>query len=375
MARKKMTKAQRTRQIYIRIAFLLAILVIGITVLLVFLLGNSKIPVDLNERTHITLTGFNGDGVLSASLDVDDAYSEFYDTVDIEFSRSSGLSNGDEITISYTYDKEVAKALGLKITVSDMHYTVANLIDPVEVSKEEMFEGVGVNFEGIAPMVEATLTTEANEFSDIISYEIVGDRQYYDEGDTVQVRAVFEEEDLAERDCVAEVPSEECIKEYTVEGVDRYITDIDDITDEMIASFKQEALTLFTDANEYGMRIFCDAGLVPVYINKKTTFVWNSPNYISSYLNVLKEENLGKTGAHVNDIKLCYEAVISQADGKACKAEVVVRFQNIIKRSDGTIELNLESGDIISADRRDSHIKAIVNNASDDDYESEKLPV
>jgi len=375
MARKKMTKAQRTRQIYIRILMLVAIVFIGVTALLVFLLGSSKIPVDLNERTHFTLTGFNGDGVLEYTLDIDDAYSEFYDTVDIEFSRSSGLSNGDEITITYSYDKDVAKALKLKVTATDMHYTVANLVDPTEVSKEEIFEGVDVAFDGIAPMVEATLTTEENEFSDIVSYEIVGDRQYYDEGDTVQVRAIFDEEDLAERDCISEVPSDECIKEYVVDGVDRYATEIDDITDEMMASFKQEALSLFTDANEYGMRIFCDAGLVPVYINKKTTFVWSSPNYISSYLNVLKEEKLGKTGSHVNDIKLCYEAIISQADGKACKAEVIVRFQDIIIRSDGTVDLNLESGDIISADRRDSHIKAIVNNTVDGDYESEKLPV
>ena len=375
MARKRMTKAQRTRQIYIRVAFVLAIAVIGITVLLVLLLGSSKTTIDLNERTHITLTGFNGEGVLSASMDTDDAYTAFFETVDVEFSKSTNLTNGDEVTITYTYDKKVAKEYKIKVKVADMHYTVGNLVDAKPVSKNELFDGVDVSFEGIAPMVEATLVTNKNEFSDIVSYEIIGDQQYYDEGDTVKVRAIFDEEELAEKDYVAEVPSEQCIKEYVVEDVDRYVTDIDEITDEMMASLKKEALSLFTDANEYGMRIFCDAGLVPVYIDKKTTFKWNSPNYISSYLNVLKDESFGKTGTHVNDIKLCYESVISQADGKACKAEVVVRYENIIIRADGTVDLNLESGDIISADRRDSHIKALVNNVIDDDYESEKIPV
>lgn len=375
MARKRMTKAQRTRQIYIRVAFVLAIAVIGITVLLVLLLGSSKTTIDLNERTHITLTGFNGEGVLSASMDTDDAYTAFFETVDVEFSKSTNLTNGDEVTITYTYDKKVAKEYKIKVKVADMHYTVGNLVDAKPVSKNELFDGVDVSFEGIAPMVEAELVTNKNEFSDIVSYEIIGDQQYYDEGDTVKVRAIFDEEELAEKDYVAEVPSEQCIKEYVVEDVDRYVTDIDEITDEMMASLKKEALSLFTDANEYGMRIFCDAGLVPVYIDKKTTFKWNSPNYISSYLNVLKDESFGKTGTHVNDIKLCYESVISQADGKACKAEVVVRYENIIVRADGTVDLNLESGDIISADRRDSHIKALVNNVIDDDYESEKIPV
>lgn len=375
MARKRMTKAQRTRQIYIRVAFVLAIAVIGITVLLVLLLGSSKTTIDLNERTHITLTGFNGEGVLSASMDTDDAYTAFFETVDVEFSKSTNLTNGDEVTITYTYDKKVAKEYKIKVKVADMHYTVGNLVDAKPVSKNELFDGVDVSFEGIAPMVEATLVTNKNEFSDIVSYEIIGGQQYYDEGDTVKVRAIFDEEELAEKDYVAEVTSEQCIKEYVVEDVDRYVTDIDEITDEMMASLKKEALSLFTDANEYGMRIFCDAGLVPVYIDKKTTFKWNSPNYISSYLNVLKDESFGKTGTHVNDIKLCYESVISQADGKACKAEVVVRYENIIVRADGTVDLNLESGDIISADRRDSHIKALVNNVIDDDYESEKIPV
>ena len=75
----------------------------------------------------------------------------------------------------------------------------------------------------------------------------------------------------------------------------------------------------------------------------------------------------------MNDVKLCYEAVISQADGQACRAEVIVSFTDIIQREDGSIDLNLKSGRIISADRRDANIKAIVQNKIDDDYESIKL--
>ena len=110
-------------------------------------------------------------------------------------------------------------------------------------------------------------------------------------------------------------------------------------------------------------------------LNKKTTFVWSSPSYISSYLAVLKEDKYGKTGTHMNDIKLCFESVISQADGAACKAEVVVWFKDIVVKDDGTVDLKLDSGEIISADRRDSHIKALVRNEIDEDYESTKLGV
>ncbi len=375
MARRRMTKQERTRQIYLRVCFVCALVAVLFTVLYVFLNDASKTTIDLKDVTHITLTGFDGEGVLSATVDVDEKYGAFYETVSVDFSKSSGLTNGDEVTISFNYDKNAAKTYNLKVKASDMHYTVSGLVAATPVSENDLFEGLDINFEGIAPLATASLDASNTKFKDVVTYQIIDEKEYYDAGETIRVRAVFDAADLEKLDYKATVDSEECIKEYIVEDVDRYITDTDQITDEMMASLKKEALTLFTDANEYGMRIFCDAGLMPVYVNKKTTFKWSSPNYISSYLNVLREESYGKTGTHVNDIKLCYESVISQADGKACKAEVIVRFQDIIIRKDGTIDLKLESGEIISADRRDSHIKAIVRNEIDKDYESVKLTV
>lgn len=375
MARRRMTKQERTRQIYLRVCFVCALVAVLFTVLYVFLNDASKTTIDLKDVTHITLTGFDGEGVLTATVDVDEKYGAFYETVSVDFSKSSGLTNGDEVTISFNYDKNAAKTYNLKVKASDMHYTVSGLVAATPVSENDLFEGLDINFEGIAPLATASLDTSNTKFKDVVTYQIIDEKEYYDAGETIRVRAVFDAADLEKLDYKATVDSEECIKEYIVEDVDRYITDTDQITDEMMASLKKEALTLFTDANEYGMRIFCDAGLMPVYVNKKTTFKWSSPNYISSYLNVLREESYGKTGTHVNDIKLCYESVISQADGKACKAEVIVRFQDIIIRKDGTVDLKLESGEIISADRRDSHIKAIVRNEIDKDYESVKLTV
>lgn len=375
MARRRMTKQERTRQIYLRVCFVCALVAVLFTVLYVFLNDASKTTIDLKDVTHITLTGFDGEGVLTATVDVDEKYGAFYETVSVDFSKSSGLTNGDEVTISFNYDKNAAKTYNLKVKAGDMHYTVSGLVAATPVSENDLFEGLDINFEGIAPLATASLDTSNTKFKDVVTYQIIDEKEYYDVGETIRVRAVFDAADLEKLDYKATVDSEECIKEYIVEDVDRYITDTDQITDEMMASLKKEALTLFTDANEYGMRIFCDAGLMPVYVNKKTTFKWSSPNYISSYLNVLREESYGKTGTHVNDIKLCYESVISQADGKACKAEVIVRFQDIIIRKDGTIDLKLESGEIISADRRDSHIKAIVRNEIDKDYESVKLTV
>lgn len=373
MARKAGRRQSKTT-FYIVCTTLTIILLAVFVALYIALDRSSKTEINLNDCTSLVLTGFNGEGEITATLDVTMGYEEFFDTVEVNFSKSQNLTNGDEIDMTFIYSESVAKNYRLRIVAEDKHIVIRDLVDPIELSKEDFFKGVEVSFTGIAPLVTASVSCD-NEFAGIVEYTIVGDKDYYKLGENVTVKAEYDAETLAKYDYVTDVSSQECLKDFVVEDVDRYAYGIDEITDEMMASLQKEALKLFSDssANEYGMRIFCDAGLMPVYVNKKTTFVWNSPHFVSSYFNRLKEESRGKVGTHVNDVMLCYEAVISQADGTACKAEVVVRFSDITIGRDGTVNLNLESGEIISADRRDSHIKAIVQNNFDDDYESEKM--
>jgi len=368
--RGKMNKTSNQR--YIGLGLLLFVLIALIIVVSYLYDKSTKTEVNLNDSTHFTMTGFNGSGEMSAVIDVQSGYEAFFDTVRISLSKSTGLSNGDEIIVSYTYDAGIAKAYNLKVIAEEKHIVVKELVDPTVISNEDFFEGVSLIYEGIAPLVTVTLDVN-NKFNGYVTYEVVDAKEYYNVGDLVKVRAFYDDASLAEIDSVAEMSSEECVKEFTVTDVDRYVTETSDITDEMLASLKKEALSLFTDANEYGMRIFCDAGLMPMYVNGKTTFQWNSPSYLSAYLNVLKESGYGKIGSHVNEVMLCYETVVSQADGQACRAEVIIMFSDIIIRKDGTVELNLESGDLISADRRDSHIKAIARSTTDDDYMSSTL--
>lgn len=375
MAQRRMTKEQRTRQLFMRCALLLLFVLSVLFVGLYIVFQNSgKTEINLNDCTTPVLSGFNKEGHLEARIDVTQGYDAFFDTVKVNFSKSEGLCNGDEVIMSFEYSEEIAKQYRLKVIAREKSFVIKDLVDPVVLSKDELFDGVSVEYDGVAPLVQPALSV-SNKYDSFVSYEIIDNKEYYDIGDSVRVRAVYSDEELAARDYVAEVESTECIKEFNVETVDRYVTDAADMTEDMMASLKKEALTLFTDAdaNEYGMRIFCDAHLMPVYINKKTTFTWTTPNFISAYLDVLKEESYGKTGTYGNDLKMCYEVAITQADGVACNAEVVVRFSDIIIRQDGTVDLNFESGEIISADRRDSHIKAIVQNQFDDDYETLKL--
>lgn len=372
MARGRVTQKQRKRRRLIKRIVLGLLMVGALTALFLFVYGGRE-KIDLNERTHAVLSGSNGGGSLVSQIDEIEEYKDFFDTVKVSFSSESGLTNGEQVTISYSYDKDVAKALKLKVIADEEYMIISGLPDTTELSVDTIFEGVSISYSGIAPLCTANLVVEGNQFDEYFTYQIVSEQEYYDLGDMVSVRAIFDEDKLFDAGYTAELPTLDCIKDYQVAGVDAYLTCADEVTDEILASLKKEASSLFTDANEYGMRIFCDAGLVPVYENKQCTFEWRSPQFLSAYFYVVANDDVASRGVHINDIKLCYEAYITQADGKSCHCEAIVRFEDIYIKADGTVELNLESGEIISADRRDNHIKNVLEMSDDNDYMSSKL--
>ena len=76
----------------------------------------------------------------------------------------------------------------------------------------------------------------------------------------------------------------------------------------------------------------------------------------------------------VNDVKIVYGVTLTQVDGVSCDAELVVRFDGLIERADGTIDLALDSGNMISASHKDKFIKDIVHNGyTEDTYKSERI--
>ena len=95
---------------------------------------------------------------------------------------------------------------------------------------------------------------------------------------------------------------------------------------------------------------------------------------ISAYFNVAKENAMATAGEYINDIKIVYGVTLIQADGVNCDAELVVRFNGIMEKADGSIDLALDSGTMISASHKDKFIKDIVRNKNTgDDYESTKI--
>ena len=332
---------------------------------------------DLKDFTEVSYSGYNTKGTAELSILEKEEYEDFLEDVEIELlSENGSLENGDFLEISFLYNKEAAKAHSLRIESDTCQIEVAGLPEGTPLSQELLFQDLEVSYEGIAPALSVQLENNSDDpFLQTVQYEIMDARPFYDNGDTFSIKAAFSEEAAILHEYALPSSEDDCILKVSVEDRDRYIRDASELSSEQLHTLNTTAASLFGEASEYGLRIFSEANLMPIWVNGKTTFVWSNPRLLSAYLNILKPEYFENEQAHNNDIKLVYLATLSQADGVACDAEVVVQFNDLLRKADGSYDLSLASGEIIAASFKDAHIKDLVNDAYNKEYESEKLPL
>lgn len=331
--------------------------------------------------TKLSLVGYDSKGYVKAEIDdsslteEEQALKEVLDTVEINFSKENNLSNGEQIEILYTYDEALAEELDVKISDATTTFTVENLPQAEPITLEKLFEDIEIQFEGTSPALTAeVINNSSHPYIQTMEFVIRSPKEFYKKGDVIVVDAVFDEKEAIDYCYAVEKGSDGYSKEYPIENIDTYLMDYEKITDDMLDTLIQAGTECFTDANEYGLRIFSEAGCMPIWINKKTTFEWKNPYVISAYFNMAKEDAMATAGEFMNDIKLVYGVTLMQADGVSCDAEIVVRFNGIMEKADGSIDLAIESGSMISASHKDKFIKDIVRNKyAEDNYESVKI--
>ena len=377
--RKNKRRISRKTELRIKIASFVTVCLVGAGVG-IWYFTNSTIY-SLAAVTKISLVGYDSKGYVKAEIDDSSlteeelALKEVLDTVEIDFSKEDNLSNGEQIEIIYSYDEVLAEELDVKISDAKTTFTVENLPQAEEITLEKLFEDVKIQFEGTSPALTATVVNNSTHpYIQTMDFVIRSPKELYKKGDVIVVDAVFDEQDAIDYRYAVEKGSDGYSKEYPIENIDTYLMEHDKITDEMLDTLIQAGTECFTDANEYGLRIFSEANRMPIWINKKTTFEWRNPYVISAYFNVAKENAMATAGEFMNDIKIVYGVTLIQADGVNCDAEIVVRFNGIMEKADGSIDLALDSGNMISASHKDKFIKDIVRNKSaEEDYESVKI--
>lgn len=377
--RRRKRRISRKTELRIKIGSFIILCLVGLGVGIWYF--TSSTVYSLAAVTKISLVGYDSKGYVKAEIDdsslteEEQAFKEVLDTVVIDFSKEDNLSNGEQVEILYNYDKVLAEELDVKISDATTTFTVDNLPQAEVITYEQLFGDVEIRFEGISPVLNAEVVNNSvHPYIQTMDFVIRNPKEYYKKGDVIVLDAVFDEQEAVDYRYVVEAGADGYSKAYSIENVDSYVMNHEVITEEMLDEFVKAGTECFTDANEYGLRIFSEAGCMPIWANKKTTFEWRNPYVISAYFNVAKENAMATAGEYINDVKIVYGVTLIQADGVNCDAEVVVRFNGIMEKADGSIDLAIKSGTMISASHKDKFIKDIVRNKNaEDDYESVKI--
>lgn len=401
MSAKRITSWERRRRRRIRVTIIVTLLlIIGAAVGVFFMLSLPYETWDLSQFYTVSFDGYNTEGTVRVELNEealdaaiatlkadykdapihlkkcsDEDYEILKNSIHANAVPLEHLSNGSDVIIAYSYDDKSASKVNLNVTGKSQTITVSGLISAVKIGKEEIFKNAEVIFSGISPNVTMTVVnknTTAPFIKDIV-FNAVEPKEFYKTGDIVTIRAFFNKDMALENHYAINESSEECTMDYTVTSDSSYISDASQLPKYVLDEAVSSGLNAFSNANEYGVRIFCEANLVPVYINKQATFEWEKESFKSAYLKCVRSEYAGKLGYHYNDLDIIYSAILTQANGVTCPCYAVVRFSDIIINSDGSLTYDFSNPKIMSSDYRIDNIHKTVATEYESTYTVTKL--
>ena len=241
--------------------------------------GRSTVSIDLSDYLNVLYRGADGKGTARGDFD----YSEFEKAVMagsrsdefnlsglvqfesamvITVSPESGLKNGDKVTVTASYDKNAAKAAGIKISGNSRDFTVEGLgsgstgegaqqkgsieLDAFDPAYWNTENGIVITYSDVSPYghLEVLNNLPAENPLSKVSYKF-SESQNLHEGDKVTVTAYFGSNNKAKD--VAQYYFKEITTTYTVGVVDHYLTDISELDSATIASVKQRVQDLSAD--------------------------------------------------------------------------------------------------------------------------------
>lgn len=236
------------------------------------------VSVDLMEFVDVSFTGVDGNGNAACNMDgvalekalVGDTDGQIsaeegkklLEIVPFEFSinykldKSSGLSNGDKVTVSVSYNEEAAKELKIKVKGSSKTFTVEGLKDPIPVdpfdpSVFNTDNGVSVKIEGISPVASVSLSNNCNSSLDQSRVKYSVDKTWeVCNGDVLTITAELSKADMDEGYFLTSTETT-----ITVSGLNSYITDISMLKAQDVAALQQKAQEQFKNTARSNLQL------------------------------------------------------------------------------------------------------------------------
>lgn len=308
-----------------------AALLAALAVLPVLFTGcGSGDKIDLEELIELDYSG--PDGYARASCDYDaleewleENYDEataleaaflIEDEVSFELSPDEGLSNGDKVTVTVSYDDDLEDSLGFKLSPESGSSWTVEVDGLDEAEKIDLFENISLEYQSDGSLAVA------GGYGDL-TYTLSEDRGLKN-GDTVTVTVSYGGDDVAlEEYCmyyIGGVPASTTC-EYTVEGLTEYYTSPDDIPDELMEELKAAAEDLVEETGQSMYDAFGDQG-----------YLLNGYSYDRCHVASPQAETDGST---MNEVYLIYKLNASNPDG-TFDYYYSVMFTNVSYGPDGT---------------------------------------
>ena len=240
-------------------------------IVLICVLVNSGKTIDLNDYLIVEFSGYDGYGKARVDIDWDaiekkygskakftsEAKKKFGDwfegespievlseCVYVELDKTSKLSNGDEVKIKFEFDEDfnVAKYLNLKLKYKDTSKKVEGL---KEVGKFDAFAKLSIEYSGVAPFAYMNLSYTGTELPDY-AFECET-RSELKNGDKIKITI----NDDYIINCIEQfgVAPQEMEKEYTVSGLQSFLTKVSDLDEAIKNKLKSKAEEYYNAKN------------------------------------------------------------------------------------------------------------------------------
>lgn len=270
--------------------------------------GGSK--VDVTDYLTVNFSGVDGQGnavcnVDSVSLEQalagdDDGeisqeeleklgwITQFEMTMTCDLDKDSELSNGDKVTVTVSYDKDLAKENKVTVTGETKEFEVEGLKEPIEVDAfaSDIFDtdnGVTLEYSNVAPIASLTITNKsASEPESLITYT-ADKTSNISNGDQITITA-----ELPANAANEGYVLKESEKTITVEGLDTYVTSLSQLSEADKAEVLDKAEKNFLAATEKNID-FYDANDANVDMNTQSTTFSNFAVSEDTYETVNKD--------------------------------------------------------------------------------------
>lgn len=282
-----------------------------------------------------------------------------YVDIDVPDGNTDGLSNGDKIVVNVTADNEALAELGFGIDADNAVYvyTVEGLEEPTVI---DLFKDVTLNVEGISPYLDVRAEyTGDDEFlkSKRIFYS-TDKSGYYANGDKVTLTVSYPERDFAENNYIVEYTE----KEYELSGYDQYADTDSDMTaaNEYINEYahsliekdngvytvgwENDARAFFKDGSAFELWKVTSQQTTPVKAVMYTNEDSYKPEKNSYNIFYRIDMEIEKTGTQYGNPQTEYEV----GDKETSEIYFCVALNDIIEKTDGTLEFDEEDKDVIT---------------------------